>query len=61
MTYHTILRNSTEFTEALRQARILGQSINDKINNWPHQNMSDIYHWNNVTHTDPYREVFPYR
>ena len=31
MTYHTILRNSSDYTDALRQARIIGDNLTETL------------------------------
>ena len=55
MTYHTVLKTSTDYIDALRQAREIGANITNTL---VHMNMSDS---GGQDGSDSLMEVFPYR
>jgi len=59
MTYHSVLKTSQDFTNALRYARELGDNITESFED---TNTSDIVGPGNVTHfQNCTSRVFPYR
>ena len=58
MTYHTVLKNSSDFIEALRYSRELADNITNTVLRW-HNNSHPMLH--DSAFTNLTEKVFPYR
>ena len=62
MTYHTILRTSDDFKEALKYSRDLSDKITRQINNWKEENeTNDRTFQDQIKMGNISESVFPYR
>lgn len=58
MTFHTVLKTSSDFISALKHAREVADNITLTLNHWPVQNSSE---YANITDAHGIEKVFPYR